>query len=208
VSLGSVILFLAALPASLPRPAAQSVWPEGEVRKATLSFDGKSSLGDFTGVTTSVRGHMTGGAALADVRGWVEAPVSTLKTANDRRDRDLVKTMEAATYPNIRFELTGVQPVWERGDSAEVTLQGNFVIHGVTRAESVKASVVRDSSGIRIMATLPMNLHDYQINKLTRFLVFKMKPDIVVHVDVTFWAGEGRLDSFHQPAPPPGFDRR
>jgi polyisoprenoid-binding protein YceI len=177
---------MAALPASIPPLAAQPAWPEAELSKATLSFDGKSSLGDFTGITKSVRGHMTGGATLGEVRGWVEAPVNTLKTANDRRDRDLVKTMEAATYPNIRFELTGVQPVWERGDSAEVTLTGNFVIHGVSRAESVKASVVRGSDGIRILANLPMNLHDYKINKLTRFLVFKMNPDIVVHVDLTF----------------------
>jgi hypothetical protein len=31
-----------------------------------------------------------------------------------------------------------------------------------------------------------MNLHDYKIDRLTRFLVFKMDPDIVVHVDVLF----------------------
>jgi polyisoprenoid-binding protein YceI len=76
---------------------------------------------------------MTGGAALTDVRGWVEAPVRTLVTGNDRRDRDLVKTMDAAQYPNIRFELEGVSVDWERGDSAGVLLEGKFVIHGVSR---------------------------------------------------------------------------
>ena len=77
---------------------------------------------------------MTAGAAITDVRGWVEAPVKTLKTGNDRRDRDLVKTMDAEIYPNIRFELGGVTVEWERGDSAGVVLDGNFVIHGITRA--------------------------------------------------------------------------
>jgi hypothetical protein len=41
--------------------AAQRFWPNAEVRRATLSFDGKSTLGDFTGTTAEVRGKMTGG---------------------------------------------------------------------------------------------------------------------------------------------------
>lgn len=166
--------------------AAQRPWPSAEVRYGTLSFDGKSTLGDFIGSTTEVRGQMTSGAALGDVRGWVEAPVKTLKTGNDRRDRDLVKTMEAELYPNIRFELRGVTVEWERGDSAGVVLDGNFVIHGVSRPEKVKGTVVRGNDGIHVTASLPMNLHDYKINKLTRFLVFKMDPDIIVHVDMIF----------------------
>ena len=167
--------------------AAQRSWPAAEVSRGTLSFDGKSTLGDFTGTTTTLRGQMTGGAALADVRGWVESPVSTLKTGNDRRDRDLIKTMDAEIFPSIRFELTGVTPEWERGDSAGVVLAGNFVIHGVTRAERITATVVRSAEGIRVQAAaIPMDLHDYKIDKLTRFLVFKMNRDIVVHLDVTF----------------------
>ena len=166
---------------------AQRSWPDAEVARGTLSFDGKSTLGDFTGTTSTLRGQMTGGATLADVRGWVESPVSTLKTGNDRRDRDLVKTMDAEIFPIIRFELTGVTPEWERGDSAGVVLAGNFVIHGVTRAERIPATVVRSAEGIRVQATgIPMDLHDYKIDKLTRFLVFKMNRDIVMHLDVWF----------------------
>lgn len=166
--------------------AAQRPWPSAGVRHATLSFDGKSTLGDFTGTTSDVRGQMAGAATLAEVRGWMEAPVKTLLTGNDRRDRDLVKTMEAEVYPNIRFELAGVTVEWERGDSSGVVLNGNFVIHGVTRAEKVRGTVVRVSDGIHLTASLPMNLHDYRIDKLTRFLVFKMNPDIVVHIDALF----------------------
>jgi polyisoprenoid-binding protein YceI len=161
-------------------------WPEADLRRGTLSFDGKSTLGDFTGVTITLRGHMSAAATLADVRGWVEAPVNTLKTGNDRRDRDLVKTMDAAIYPTIRFQLEGVKPEWERGDSAAVVLEGNFFIHGVARREHLPATVVRGADGVRLTASFPMNLHDYKIDRLTRFLLFKMKPDIVVHVDVTF----------------------
>jgi hypothetical protein len=166
--------------------AAQQAWPNSDLKRGTLSFDGKSTLGDFTGTTTTVHGQMTGGKSVVEVRGWVDAPVNTLKTANDRRDRDLVKTMGADVYPTIRFELAGVTSEWERGDSLGVVLDGRFVIHGVTRQESVKAIVVRGPDGVHLTASLPMNLHDYKIDKLTRFLVFKMDPDIVVHVDLFF----------------------
>jgi len=165
---------------------AQQPWPDAALRHGTLSFDGKSTLGDFTGTTTALRGQMRGGATLAAVRGWVEAPVNTLKTGNDRRDRDLVKTMEASIYPTIRFQLEAVKSEWERGDSASVVLEGDFFIHGIQRRERIPAAVVRMPDGVRVTANLPMNLHEYKVEKLTRFLVFKMKPDIVVHIDVTF----------------------
>ena len=76
----------------------------GTVKEGRLSFDGRATAGDFTGVTTTVTGAMEGGPELAGVRGWVEAPVVTLKTGNDRRDRDLNKSMESGKYPVIRFE--------------------------------------------------------------------------------------------------------
>ena len=104
----SLVVLLAAFPGGALAPPADGPWPDADLHQGKLSFDGKSSLGDFTGVTSTLRGHMTGGATLVDVRGWVEAPVATLKTGNDRRDRDLVKTMDAAIYPNIRFEITSI----------------------------------------------------------------------------------------------------
>ena len=170
-----------------PAPApAQRAWPDAELRRGALSFDGKSTLGDFTGITTGVSGHLRGADQLAEVRGWVEAPVSSLKTGNGTRDHDLIKTMEASRYPTIRFELEGVTPRWERGDSAAVTLEGDFIIHGVTRRERIEAMVARSADGVHVTASLPMNLHDYKISHLTRFLVFKMNPAIVVHIDVVF----------------------
>lgn len=180
VSLAFLGLTAAALPAS-----AQARWPDAPVRSGRLSFDGKSTLGDFTGITDSVRGQMIGGL-LRDVRGWVEAPVRTLKTGNNRRDRDLVKTMEADIYPTIRFVLEGVEPPPQESDSMTVQLSGHFFIHGVSRAERFPALVRRTEAGTRVTASFPMNLKDYQITGLTRFLVLKMNPDIVVHVDVNF----------------------
>src|SRR4051812_40330757 len=81
--------------------------PNGAVRNGNLSFDAHATAGNFTGTTTAVTGEMKGGE-LTQVTGWVEAPVRTLTTGNQRRDRDLNKSMESEKYPVIRFELTSV----------------------------------------------------------------------------------------------------
>lgn len=173
---------------ALVRPAlAQQPIPPGSVREGTLSFDGRATAGDFVGTTTTVTGEMTGGAGLPDVRGWVEAPVATLKTGNGRRDRDLNKSMESEQFPAIRFELAEVVPAGAVADSMDVTLRGQFVIHGVTRDVELPATLLFQGDAVRVRSKVPLNLKDYKIGGLSKMLGFlKMYEDIVVHVDVTF----------------------
>jgi polyisoprenoid-binding protein YceI len=168
--------------AQAPLPIAS-----GKVVSGTLSFDGQSTVGDFTGTTTTLTGEMTGGPGLSSVRGWVEAPVSTLRTGKAKRDQDMNKSMESDKYPTIRYELTGVGADTWAGDTAQVTLRGRFLIHGVTKEVEFPGSVAVDQKVVRVRATVPLNLKDYRIGGLSKMLgVLKMHEDIVVHVDVTF----------------------
>ncbi len=190
--------FFAGLITVVSGPAlAQSPLAPGVVRSGTLSFDGKATVGDFVGTTSTVSGVMTGGEDLSLVRGWVEAPVNTLKTGNGRRDRDLNKSMESAQYPTLRFELTGVAPQVVRGDTTAVTLLGSFKIHGVTRQVTLPATLIRQAGGLRLRSDFPLNLVDYEIGGLSKMLgMLKMHPDIVVHVDLLFGS--------NNPEAPPG----
>lgn len=175
--------------ALLAPPAAAQRLPirDGSVQAATLSFDGHASVGDFTGVTTTVSGQLQGAASLAQVRGWVEAPVATLKTGKDRRDRDLNKSMESDKYPQLRFELTGVDPGTGSADSLPVSLQGRLTLHGVTHDVTLPAVLSFGDDGARIQTSFPVNLTDYQIGGLSKMLgVLKMDEHIVVHVDAHF----------------------
>ena len=170
------------LHAQMPRPI-----PAGTVREGRLSFDGRATTGAFTGTTTTVRGEMSGGASLSEVRGWVEAPVSTLVTGNGHRDKDLNKSLESARHPTIRFDLTGVTPGVERGDTVDVVLQGRFNIHGVTREASIPATVVTQPDAIRVRGDTPLSLKDYKIQGLSKLLgTLKMYDQIVVHLDLSF----------------------
>ncbi|HEU5155029.1 MAG TPA: YceI family protein [Gemmatimonadales bacterium] len=159
----------------------------GTVREGTLGFDGHATTGDFTGNTSTITGEMSGGATLPEIKGWVEAPVKTLDTDNDRRDRDMNKSLESDKYPTIRFELDQAIAQGTLADSMDVTLRGKFLIHGVTREVELPATLVFLSDGVRVRSTTPLNLKDYKIGGLSKFLgVLKMSEKIEVHVDVTF----------------------
>jgi polyisoprenoid-binding protein YceI len=185
---GALLLALAAALAGAPPALAQGgPVPAAAVKSGTLSFDGHGTPGDFTGTTSTVSGEMTGGDSLGAVRGWVEAPVRTLVTGNDRRDRDVNKSMESEKYPTIRFELHGVTTAAGAPDSMPVTLQGALAIHGVTRDVALPGFVRRDGTALRVRTDFPLNLKDYQIGGLSKMLgMLKMNEHIVVHVDVTF----------------------
>ncbi len=175
----------AAGPASAQRPV-----PSGQVRTGVLSFDGKATAGDFVGSTKSVTGELTGADNLAGVRGWIEAQTASLGSGNDHRDRDMKdKSLEAAKYPTMRFDLTRVSAESGTGDSLPVMLTGSLTIHGVTRQVELPASVAFHDGEIRVRSDFPVDVTDYKVGSLSRFLgMFKMNPHILVHVDVTFAA--------------------
>src|SRR4051812_3187673 len=170
-----LVLMLAAAP--LAAQAGRTI-PDGVVREGRLSFDGRATAGDFTGTSTDVKGQMQGGE-LSRVRGWVEIPVRSLTTGNQRRDRDLNKSMESGTYPVIRFELTSVTGGEPANDSMNVALHGHFIIHGVTHETTVPASVAFHPEGIRVHGTTPLNLKNYKIGGLSKaFGMLKMHEEI------------------------------
>lgn len=160
----------------------------GAVVSGTLSFDGRATLGDFVGTTDSARGVMTGGAGLAEVRGYVEARVVTLVTGNGKRDRDLNKSMESDKYPLIRFDLDRTEVVLVGQDTAAVLLHGRLAIHGVEREVALAARLRFETDGvIALESDFPLNLKDHRIGGLSKMLgLLKMHPDIVVHVRLRF----------------------
>ena len=170
--------------------------PDGTVREGTLTFEGRATTGAFTGTTAAVRGEMSGGGSLSEVRGWVDAPVSALVTGNGHRDKDLNKSLQSDLYPTIRFDLTDVTPGAERGDTVDVVLQGRLTIHGVTREASMPATVVTQPDAIRVRGEAPLSLKDYKIKGLSKLMgMLKMYDKIVVHLDLRFAPRAATLDS-------------
>jgi polyisoprenoid-binding protein YceI len=161
--------------------------PDGRLASGTLSFDGRATVGDFTGTTSTVTGQLSGAPELAAVHGWVEAPVESLKTGNRKRDKDLNKSMESSRYPKLRFELSRIAPKQSSGDSIPVTLFGSLILHGVTRRVELPGVIEFGGSTARVRSAFPLNLKDYRIGGLSKMLgLLKMNENIEVHVNVAF----------------------
>lgn len=182
------ILLLAGLMViSVASARAQAPIASARVVAGTLSFDGHATVGDFVGTTDSVSGELTGAPSLAQVKGWVEAPVTSLRTGKGKRDTDLNKSMESSQYPVIRYQLDSITPGASSGDTVAVTLHGAFTIHGVTRPADLPGRVLVGAEQSRVWAGTPLNLKDYKIGGLSKALgILKMHEKIEVHVDVTF----------------------
>ena len=179
-------LTVAALVASAPRARGQTAAaPVALVQSGTLSFSAHATVGDFTGSTTTIRGAVTGD--VADARGWVEAPVATLVTLNDHRDRDLRASMEAEKFPTMRFTLARAKPSPTNG--AATVLHGALTIHGVTRDVDLPATIERTGDTIHVTSSFPLDLREYRIGGLKKMLgMLRMDPHIEVHVDLRFAA--------------------
>lgn len=189
IALPRTILVALAVTLAATAVVAQETTPirPGTVRAGVLSFDGKATAGDFTGTTSTVTGILHAAVALASVTGVVEAPVQTLVTGNSRRDKDLNKSMESDNFPTIRFELEGVDSIQPGPDSTVAQLRGQMIVHGVTHPVLLPASLHFTAEGVQVKTSFPLNLKDYRIGGLSKmFGMFKMHPDIVVHVDVQF----------------------
>lgn len=167
--------------------------PDGRITSGTLSFDGHATAGDFVGTTSAVSGQLTGASDVTGVRGWVEAPVNTLKTGNGKRDKDLNKSMESDKFPVLRFELARVTRTGGTPDSLGVVLHGTLAIHGVTREVDLPGTVQLSPSAARVRTDFPLNLKDYRIGGLSKMLgMLKMYEDIKVHSDLVFQLGTAR----------------
>jgi polyisoprenoid-binding protein YceI len=166
--------------------------PNGRVTSGMLSFDGHATMGDFTGTTRTVTGQLTGAPDIGSVRGWVEAPVQSLKTGDRKRDKDLNKSMESSKYPNLRFDLGRITAQRSAGDSMPVTLYGTLNIHGVTRRVELPGTIEFNGANARVRSDFPLNLKEYGIGGLSKMLgMLKMHENIEVHVDVVFSLGAG-----------------
>jgi polyisoprenoid-binding protein YceI len=177
-----------------PQAVAQMRGPiaNGRLTSGMLSFDGHATMGDFTGTTRTVTGQLTGAPDISSVRGWVEAPVQSLKTGDRKRDKDLNKSMESGTFPNLRFDLNQISATKSAGDSVPVTLHGTLTIHGVTRRLELPGTIEFQGANARVHSDFPLNLKDYGIGGLSKMLgILKMHENIEVHVDLVFGLGAG-----------------
>jgi len=194
------ILVCSTLTATRAGGQAQQAATGAVLSSGTLSFLGHATVGDFVGTTSTMTGEVAG--EVPNAHGWVAAPVATLLTQNDRRDRDLRASMEVDKYPTMRFDLaiaTAVSSGEDHGDTSFVLLHGTFTIHGVSRVVALPAALLHAGDTLHVKASFPLDLADYQIGGLTKmFGLLRMQRLIDVRVDLRFVRASPRDASANQ----------
>lgn len=133
-----------------------------------VGFDAKSTLHDFTGVSTKVAGQFR--ADFDDPAGaWtgaVTCDVKGLATGVEGRDTGMFEHLDAEHHPVLRFTIARFAPTSVDGAAmtAEGTVHGQMAIRGKTRDVQMPVKVSVDA-GKRVVVEgqMPLKLSDYEI---------------------------------------------
>ena len=143
-----------------------------------MTFFSESTLEDFTGVCNQIGGTCRlDPSHLEKLTGKFSVRVENMKTGIDLRDEHMHSAawLDAANYPEITIEITGVEDVRKSSaSSATMTLIGKCALHGRTRDISIpctlnyleqKPDTQRRLKGdlIRLRARFNVKLSDYEI---------------------------------------------
>ena len=146
-----------------------------------VEFKSSVPLHSFTGTSD----HLVGKISLADSTVDFYVDLNTLKTGIDKRDNDMLETLEADKYPFAEFFgklATDFKP--ESDKVQEVAVEGEFTVHGVSRQVRIEGRIQRTSRGLKVMASWTINMKDYDI-KPPGILFYRVSEKIPVTINAT-----------------------
>lgn len=168
--------------------AAAGAWrvPQGDVRVMCPMTIG----GSFDAKTSAVSGSLTASAAHPPAfDGSLAVDLRTLDTGislrNDHLREKYLEVDKGAGYDKAvlsDIDLKGLNPDAPEGKGS---FTGSLTLHGVTKTVAGPVEVKKTGSGLRVKASFPVNLPDYNIPE-PRYLGVGVKN--TVQVEVTFTA--------------------
>ena len=143
-------------------------------------FTSKVPLHTFTGSSE----YLIGQVNLVENTVDFYIDLTTLKTGNKKRDKDMLITLETKDYPFAEFFGT-LQTPFDASNSAQqpVTVAGEFKIHGVTRKIEVEGVMQVTPEGLAVQAGWQLNIKDYNIVPPS-LLVMKVDEVQDINIDV------------------------
>ncbi len=133
-----------------------------------VGFDGTSTLHNFSGVTSKLKGSLEVDLSHPDLKPMASIQVwaSALKTGVKGRDAEMYKTLDISKYPQIRFRLTSFEKkrVDAKAEKVMGIAHGDMSIRGVSQAVVMPTTLFLDSSRrLHIEGEMPLDLTDYKI---------------------------------------------
>lgn len=154
-----------------------------------VGFDAKSTLHDFTGVTSQVRGTFR--ADFDDPAGaWtgnVVVQAATLVTGVDGRDENMRENLDTKNHAEITFLVQGFTPAKDGIDTTKQTargdVRGTMTIRGVTKPFTMPVAVEVDpQKRVVITGQAPLKLSDYSVPVPSQLGLINMQDEVVVWI--------------------------
>lgn len=189
--------------------------------RSTLVLNGTSNVASWRCTGTTIRGEASVAAPLSKVNEVIDRiedgnigpwmsnpeagkfpppafalsiPIETLRCTGGRpMERDLTRTLKAASFPSIDFRLDGVRAGIEHDLDEHLyrtAIGGHLALAGVTRELTVPVSAERlTRTTFRLRAELPVRMTDFSIQPPTAmFGLIKANDGLVVRFDLVLEA--------------------
>jgi polyisoprenoid-binding protein YceI len=192
----SLALLLAPLAYTASAAAEGQTFQVDSSGGSSIQFVSDAPLEKFTGKSTALSGEIkVDPDKPAGAKGDIKLDAASIKTNVALRDEHLAgeNWLDAKKYPQARFVISKISGAdkLKPNDVTEVTVQGKFTLHGVTKDVNTKAKV-RYTPGakaaLRVQASFTVHLEDYKVS-IPSIVALKVSPDIVVNVDIRATAG-------------------
>jgi len=155
-----------------------------------VGFDAKSTLHDFSGVTSKISGSFTSNLAKPSgtTKGSITVEAGTLDTGLESRNSAMHDDhLQVGKFPNIVFELLDVRSPKADGKAMTVsgTAVGKMTIHGVTRDLSMPIRAKVDASRrLFVEGETKLKLSDYEIPRPTKLGLISMQDEVNVWISL------------------------
>ncbi len=196
-----VVALLIALAAGVhAQSGTKTFYANDGKQRDIVTFTSKAPLETVVGKTGAIVGFVeTDPADVMITRARFEVELATLKTGIEVRDGHMRNQyLETGKYPKAIFELSKVittsQQALQNQKSVDLTAEGNFTVHGVTRTITVPMTITYYQESDQTKSKLPGDLmriegawdillSDYKITR-PQFIVMKLDDKQKINISV------------------------
>lgn len=152
-----------------------------------VGFDAKSTLHDFSGVTSSVEGELVADLAHPDAgcSGSIRVRSASLDTGVADRDAEMRTRLAVAEHPELRFDWRSFE-VREVDAAAQKTsgeARGLLTIRGVAREVSMPVTVsVDENKRVSIAGELRLRLSQFNVEAPNKLGLITMQDEVTVWI--------------------------
>ncbi len=137
---------------------------------STLSYTGRHPLHSWTGVSQSVQGTLMinqDDPSQSSVE--IVIPVESFDSGNGNRDSNMLETVEASSYPDVRFTSESVTVErWDKtteGYTGRWIVRGPLTFHGKTHTVEIPADVKIDESSFEAVVSFEVSLGQHDVKR-------------------------------------------